>query len=104
MEEKRGKAGADRWVIALARVHELSVVTDEEPSRNVAKKPKIPGVCRDYGIKPINILGLIRENGWVYGAADGGSQAPSQVSPRRKRRRPWRATATTTRSRALQRI
>jgi hypothetical protein len=67
VEEKKGRSGADPFVIALAKVNDLTVVTEEKPSPNATRRPKIPDVCGAYGIRHTNVLGVIRENGWRYG-------------------------------------
>lgn len=55
-----GRSGADPFVIALARVHDGTVVTEETPSRNLTK-PKIPDVCLAMGVRQLNLLGFIQE-------------------------------------------
>ncbi|MTG89880.1 DUF4411 family protein [Cellulosimicrobium sp. BIT-GX5] len=60
-----GRSGADPFVIALALVHDGVVVTEENPSRNLAR-PKIPDVCQAMGVRQLNLLGFIQEQGWVF--------------------------------------
>lgn len=60
-----GRSGADPFVIALARVHDGTVVTEETPSRKLSK-PKIPDVCHAMGVRQLNLLGFIQEQGWVF--------------------------------------
>ncbi|MCY3947009.1 MAG: DUF4411 family protein [Anaerolineaceae bacterium] len=61
------RIGADPFVIALAKQHDLVVVSEEElttsPSKN---KGKIPYVCDDYGIPHVNFLGFMRDMGWRF--------------------------------------
>ncbi|MCD6291809.1 MAG: DUF4411 family protein [Anaerolineae bacterium] len=60
--------GADPWVIASAKVHELAVVTMEglkseqtnPKSGRVRGKIQIPNVCRRVGVKHINTFDLLR--------------------------------------------
>jgi hypothetical protein len=59
-----GRSGADPFVIALARVNGCAVVTEERPRSLI--NPKIPDVCAALGIRCINILDVIREQGWSY--------------------------------------
>jgi len=61
----KGIYGADPFVIALAKVEDLIVVTGERATNNLAK-PKIPDVCNDMGIECINILDLMRREGWQF--------------------------------------
>lgn len=65
VEDRKGTYGADPFVIALAKVEDLIVVTGERATNNLAK-PKIPDVCNDMGIECINILDLMRREGWQF--------------------------------------
>jgi hypothetical protein len=61
----RGRSGADPFVIALAKLNDCTVVSEE--GSGSAKNPKIPDVCNALGIRCIRLMEVIRENGWVYG-------------------------------------
>ena len=65
VEDRKGTYSADPFVIALAKVEDLIVVTGEKETNNLAK-PKIPDVCNDMGIEYINILDLMRREGWQF--------------------------------------
>jgi Domain of unknown function (DUF4411) len=65
VEDRKGTYGADPFVIALAKVEDLIVVTGERATNNL-NKPKIPDVCNDMGIECINILDLMRREGWRF--------------------------------------
>lgn len=65
VEDRKGTYGADPFVIALAKVKDLVVVTGERATNNIAK-PKIPDVCNDMSIECINILDLMRREGWRF--------------------------------------
>ncbi len=58
---------ADTYVIALAKIKDAVVVTQETPALE-KKNPKrthfIPDVCREMGIPCINFLGLMRREAW----------------------------------------
>jgi len=58
---------ADAYVIAVAKLHGGIVVTQETPS-SAKNRPKrthfIPDVCSGLGIPCINILGMMRREGW----------------------------------------
>jgi Domain of unknown function (DUF4411) len=60
---------ADAYVIALARARGGTVVT-QETSASEKHSPKrthyIPDVCRDLGLPCINLLGLMRREGWRF--------------------------------------
>ena len=59
-----GRSGADPFVVALAMVSGSTVVTEEKPRSLV--NPKIPDVCGALSVRCINMLELIREQGWIY--------------------------------------
>ncbi len=58
---------ADAYVIALAKLRDGVVVT-QETSAAEKKNPKrthfIPDVCRELGLPCISLLGLMRKEGW----------------------------------------
>ena len=60
---------ADAYVIALAQLHSGIVVSQETSAAEKRKAPKdhyIPDVCRELGVPCINLLGLMRREGWVF--------------------------------------
>lgn len=60
---------ADAYVIALARMNNGIVVTQETPAaekRNPKRSQYIPDVCRELGIPCISFLGLMRREGWTF--------------------------------------
>lgn len=65
IDTRKNRSGADPFVIALAVVKRLIVVTAENPSGN-PEKPKIPNVCEALGIRWLNMVGLFREEGWHF--------------------------------------
>lgn len=65
--ERRLRTSADPFVIALARVEGLQIVTDEKPTGNL-NRPNIPDVCADLKMQPCwPIVGVIRAEKWVLG-------------------------------------
>jgi uncharacterized protein DUF4411 len=64
VDENTGKSGADPFVIALARVRGLAVVSAE---RSKPSKPKIPDVCTAKGVRHITLVELFREQKWRFG-------------------------------------
>lgn len=56
---------ADPFVIALAKIEGCTVVTQEVKSNN-PNKPKIPDVCESFRIPHINLLQLIKQEGWIF--------------------------------------
>jgi hypothetical protein len=65
IDSRRNRSGSDPWVIALAQVEHLTVVTFEGRSNSLAK-PRIPDVCDELNIKCIDMHGLIQEQGWTF--------------------------------------
>lgn len=65
VKAKKFRTDADPFVIALARVGNHVVVTEEVATRNM-KRPNIPDVCGIYGIRCVNVVQFIREQGWVF--------------------------------------
>lgn len=65
--ERKVRTSADPFVIALARVEGLQIVTDEKPT-GVLNRPNIPDVCTTLGMSPcMGLLELIRAEKWVIG-------------------------------------
>ena len=59
---------ADAYVIALAKMRNGIVITQETPAsekRNPKRTHFIPDVCREMGIPCFNLLGLMRKEGWT---------------------------------------
>ncbi len=62
---RRSRSVADPFVIALARVQGLTVVTAERGSGS-PQKPRIPDVCAGVGVKCVPLLGMFKELGWQF--------------------------------------
>jgi Domain of unknown function (DUF4411) len=66
--ERKLRTSADPFVIALARVSKLQIVTEEKPTGNVQHRPNIPDVVTALGLPPcMGLLELIRAEKWVVG-------------------------------------
>ena len=65
VDTRRNRSGADPFVIALAMVKRLSVVTAENLTGK-PERPKIPDVCDSLGIQWLNMIALFREQGWQF--------------------------------------
>lgn len=65
VDERTGKSFADPFVIATAMTKSTSVVTGEVATGK-ADRPRIPDVCKYFGIKTLNLVDLIREQGWRF--------------------------------------
>lgn len=64
--EKKLRTSADPFVIALARVEGLQLVTDEKPTGSLSR-PHIPDVCVELKMTVIGLLQLIKTEKWVIG-------------------------------------
>ncbi len=53
-------AGADGWLVAYAMVHDMIVVTDEQPNPNVKRRVPIPNVCQQFGVSYIDTFSMLR--------------------------------------------
>jgi len=65
VDYRKERPEADCFVIALAQKYGAVVITEEHSSTN-PQKPRIPDICRVMNILSINLLGLIREKGWIF--------------------------------------
>jgi len=65
VDARTGKSFADPFVIATAEVTDTTVVTGEKPTGS-PDRPKIPDVCEHFEIPWINIVGMIRQEGWAF--------------------------------------
>jgi len=59
----KGSPVADPFLIAAAKIHNGSVVTEEGCPPNGAR---IPNVCKHFGIDWTNTEGMMRRAGWVF--------------------------------------
>jgi hypothetical protein len=60
---------ADAYVVALAKMRNGIVVTQETPAaekRNPKRTHFIPDVCRELGVPCVSFLGLMRREGWKF--------------------------------------
>lgn len=65
VDTRRGRSGADPFVIALAQVNGCTVVAEEGATGRI-ERPNIPDVCLALGIPCMNLLQMIRAEGWVF--------------------------------------
>lgn len=57
---------ADPFIIALAKLNKLTVVTLEGKSGDGALDPKVPNLCDEYGVDCCNMLGLFENENWKF--------------------------------------
>lgn len=65
VDTRKGRSGADPFVIAVAVKFKCPVVTGEPFTGNMVK-PRIPDVCQEMGIPYLSFLQLIQREGWVF--------------------------------------
>jgi hypothetical protein len=58
---------ADPFVVAAAKYTGYVVVTEEKPAEKQQKVRKMPDICRALNVPCMNILGLIKDERWVFG-------------------------------------
>lgn len=66
---KTSHVHADPWLVAQAKFSGLTIISEEQPSGSKdVTRHKLPNVCADplFNVKCINLLGLIREQGWTF--------------------------------------
>ncbi len=54
-------SGADPWLIAVAALHDETIVTHEALTGANSKKIKIPNICNHFGVRYINTFELLNE-------------------------------------------
>lgn len=63
VDTKKNRSGCDPWVIALAKLGDLTVVTGEKATGRL-EKPKIPDVCKALDVRCVEIVDFFRVQGW----------------------------------------
>lgn len=66
VDNRKGKSGADPWVIALALTDENYIVLTEENPTDSQNRPKIPDVCTHFHVECIKMVDLIKKENWVF--------------------------------------
>lgn len=64
LDTRKNKSGGDPFVIALAVVRGCAVVTAEVATTSL-NRPKIPDVCRVLNVPCINLVDLLRQEGFA---------------------------------------
>lgn len=66
LDDRKGRSGADPFVIALAQIHRATVVTEERLTGSLDNRPNIPDVCSALGVRCIPLVQLCAERGWSF--------------------------------------
>jgi len=64
VKARKNRSGADPFVVGVAQCEGAIVVTQE--GFGSTQSPKIPDVCRDYGVAFQRLGDLIRDEGWKF--------------------------------------
>lgn len=64
--------GADGWLVAYARVHGATVVTNEQSAPESKKEIKLPDVCTRFGVEYDNTFSMLRALGVRFDWTGGG--------------------------------
>jgi uncharacterized protein DUF4411 len=60
-----GRNQADPFVVALAQLRRLTVITEEIGTKGLGR-PKIPDVCKAEGIECLRLVDAFRRLGWKF--------------------------------------
>ena len=66
LDDRKGRSGADPWVIALAMIYQNYIVVTEEKPTYKKQRPNIPDVCDGFNVECIQIVDLIRRENWIF--------------------------------------
>lgn len=61
----KGIGRADPFLIATAKLHNLTVVSGEKPAEKQAR-PKVPDVCNSLGVPCMTFLDVVMAERWVF--------------------------------------
>jgi len=53
--------GADGWLVAYARVHGVTVVTNEERRPEAKREIKLPDVCAQFGVTYTDTFRMLKD-------------------------------------------
>ena len=53
--------GADGWLVAYARMHDATIVTNEQSAPESRKEIKLPDVCKQFGVRSDDAFAMLRE-------------------------------------------
>jgi len=65
VDTRKNRSAGDPFVIALAQIQSCTVVTGEGATGNLSR-PNIPDVCTELGVPCVNLLKMIRSEGWTF--------------------------------------
>ena len=63
--------GADGWLVAYARVHGSTVVTNEQSAPESRREVKLPNVCDQFGVRRDNMFAMLQALNVQFDWAEG---------------------------------
>ncbi|WP_424945861.1 DUF4411 family protein [Candidatus Spongiihabitans sp.] len=66
-EKTKFAAGADGWLVAYTKTHDLILVTDEKSNPDIKRRVPIPNVCQQFDVPYINTFAMLREMEITFG-------------------------------------
>lgn len=60
-------AKADRWLIAYAKVHGFTIVSEEKLNLDMKKRMANPNVCHQFGVPYCNVFEMLRQTKVKFG-------------------------------------
>ncbi len=66
VDAKKTRSDADPFVVALAKIHQATVVTNETPTGNPNQRMKIPDACNALNIPYMGLLEFFKKQGWTF--------------------------------------
>ncbi len=57
---------ADGWLVAHAKVHSVTLVTNEVYNEEVRRRVPLPNLCRKFGVEVCNTIGMLRGLGVAF--------------------------------------
>ncbi|MBW1796696.1 MAG: DUF4411 family protein [Deltaproteobacteria bacterium] len=66
VDHENHRSEGDPFVVAIAYLNDLSVISDEKPRKHPAARMKIPDACQEMGLRHLSLFDFIRSEGWTY--------------------------------------
>ena len=68
--------GADGWLVAYARIHDTTIVTNEQSAPKSKREIKLPDVCDQFGVRRDNTFAMLRSLNVHFDWAGAGRVRP----------------------------
>jgi len=67
VDTRKGLSNSDPFVIGLAMCRDPAMTVISQEKGGTVGKPKLYSVCQAEGVRCLDLLELIQEQGWVFG-------------------------------------